>query len=889
MIGKVESRIESEHMDKNIEVIKMKQEDLASQFLRRKDWAHEEDEYSLMFEEDFQSQIHLSNYRFEKEYVKKKREIEHTVEVRCRDFFEEVGTNKYLGECARVAFKSLVKDIKDCRKNWKDKQRKNVKVVMIKPQILEETEFYTFNLSHARQAFIEEKFKTFRRFSRESRLRFESLYITWLKAEYKAQLIQIEMKKLITYLKNKLAECINKLVLTRLLHEVFLPFVSSVLCRDCLKHSQRSCLDLMKRTKQFVSIQDFNWSFQKLRKVILLRTEERHTLVTSKRASMEKKKHAVLYLETLERKSREIMLTMKEEGEKVLLLEEDILSQKMRKFERERLLNERRQMVLEEALMKKLIIQEKKEAEDAMKFNVKVTKSTRRKVDIRAKLAQKQRESREQKQMLIEDKLSHELREDYIRMMQVLLLKQQNAEEKGQVDVDPGTEFLLHSKEAEIRKKKIEAEQLLVRARHMVKMNETAVWLFSCKLKMWGVRNDLNYSLLQLNLKQEEKNKLEGEQLRPLLLDKSQIETLIKKGRPVLRALYVRQTKLKSYLRKVLEDLSFVVLDLKKIKIINNTSRSLVYNNLPQQFKAKDLFHTLLWLSIRVLVSSIIASAETIAYTKRSQTLAKFIKMTTALIAVKKQNENKLIRKLRRDIFLMYKRSHLRTLMFKNYLLKVIKKYFLKLHHYAKYTCIIRKRVQTKIKALYGDIFVNQQIADIVAKEAKKDLPKNLSDHLTPLKRIQNQVLVCKHCKIKYKESKNTRLSCKYHSHKYSKSCPTHCERFGSKILDKSCRVHFRLRWTCCNEVEKANLGCKFKKHSPDLDASKFFHKLCDSHENLVKFDKDRRKMAEINEATDQKLEKENRSRQFHEYNRVIELLKNHRRQARNLKSYEYE
>eukprot|EP00753_Platysulcus_tardus_P008810 PLAT165.4.p2 GENE.PLAT165.4~~PLAT165.4.p2 ORF type:complete len:108 (+),score=54.93 PLAT165.4:101-424(+) len=66
-------------------------------------------------------------------------------------------------------------------------------------------------------------------------------------------------------------------------------------------------------------------------------------------------------------------------------------------------------------------------------------------------------------------------------------------------------------------------------------------------------------------------------------------------------------------------------------------------------------------------------------------------------------------------------------------------------------------------------------------------------------------------------------MACYFHPGEYKMACPRSCKKF-----QKSCMVHFTMRWTCCDDTEKVDgpSGCSMRWHVPTEDSTDKYDQL---------------------------------------------------------------
>eukprot|EP00516_Mucochytrium_quahogii_P001515 CAMPEP_0203748760 /NCGR_PEP_ID=MMETSP0098-20131031/3562_1 /ASSEMBLY_ACC=CAM_ASM_000208 /TAXON_ID=96639 /ORGANISM=" , Strain NY0313808BC1" /LENGTH=2510 /DNA_ID=CAMNT_0050637627 /DNA_START=226 /DNA_END=7758 /DNA_ORIENTATION=- len=541
-----------------------------------------------------------------------------------------------------------------------------------------------------------------------------------------------------------------------------------------------------------------------------------------------------------------------EEAELELMEAEDIALKKFYRQERQRMLRERWEMAAEDQAMRELM---KQEALRAMRSKYDVigmepeekSKKAMRRDEIKKMVADRQRAAREQKQMRIEDDLSNQMRVEYLRQLQEIMLKQEMAMFTNFDEEDDNDEAELAAEESAL-KRKMKRQQEMQMEKHRRKLEEeqrefsrrvNEAFLNSIKSEMeilkleeqinkWSVRLDRNKLMARradVFMKQKLDAKLKLQ--RQVAKEKKESE----KARLAAQASLAAVDDARPKLRKA---------EREKVIVLKNTEfmNSDVMHDCNQRFRTEQLHKELHQFFFHLLSCQIANGAEIVSLERKLRGVMLELELTVKEIKYKSRDRKTLKAQYKRRSLLKLKRSELGKVLFGKAQTRVLKRVFAGWYTVSKRQATTRSAFQIKLGIAKHSTDLHK------LQEVKEESPR--VEQQTIMQRHTNRKVKCKMCKDMFMEAANNSQACAYHPGVYVVACPKTCTKQNENgSVDTACMTHYRRRWSCCDKSKPVAFGkdgCQKRWHLAS-DKDETYTNLCEqiktiSAEQKVRDDK---------------------------------------------------
>jgi len=519
----------------------------------------------------------------------------------------------------------------------------------------------------------------------------------------------------------------------------------------------------------------------------------------------------------------------------MIMYREDIAMKKFYREERQAYLAERWAMADEERHMREVM---RIEALKAMrtKYDVVGAESEEmsdkklRRDEIKKMMADRQRAAREQKLMVAEDELGQQMRIDYKREVQRMLLEHEmsllNADEDGEeLDLAP-----LRNKELEKQRRKLREEE---RA-HELATNQAFLDTIEAERDLLASEDRVNRYRVLARRKQHLA-------LRADVYMKDRLSASLKAEREMsLAQAAVDETRERAALAiGRVEKLRPVVTKLHRDRIVVGRETdymiSDVMHDCNQRFMTDKLHADLHTHYFYLLCSQMGNGAEIVSLERRLHRVMDQLQTQAKAIGDKEGALRRLEERWRRANWMRLRRSELCKLIFgkarRGALLKALRGW----SDVATWQVSTRRMFETKVGVQQhraalaaverrpGEPAVahggsnNQASPDKAAQRLTAESLR--SGFQTAVRKHANRSVQCKHCKEKFTEQGNHSRACAFHPGVYAVACPKTCTRNSGRAggaVDSRCAAHYRRRWSCCDQTKSVPFGkdgCRARWH----------------------------------------------------------------------------
>jgi hypothetical protein len=542
-------------------------------------------------------------------------------------------------------------------------------------------------------------------------------------------------------------------------------------------------------------------------------------------------------------------------------------------------LRERREMRVEDELSKELRVEEKKmeevEAsayavsagvEEEAKKKVVVTSYDRRRRELKELTLERQRREEDRAFMIVEDKLSSLLREQYRHEQQRLeLLKEigmdiddvlnladfepakpatadsaqaaQEPEVPKSVKIPPWLHIPAQWDDWDIKKQiefvKFESNMRL-RYRKVEKMAEKEERKLD-RLEARSYRDWSNYYAVyeqrelesELGVMMSEEETKEAEQG---LID---LEENIRKIGIFCREKGEDELRLKAELRRretfarmrdsELTDASdWLELCIRRLKdkeklrkrILNDCTwvDSLTITGFYQRFRTESLRDRLYTAFFTRTVYWVVNRAEILANERKLMNLQENLTVNYENLTEREVSLRRLRRSLKRKDRMSMRRSLLNEKFFPLSRRALLMEKFSGWIRYFFWNRGHRDAFHMKYEVLKRQLDIERMFKQQLRQDQMEVEDKNTGGPNRVMQKHMERPVQCKDCNTFYLECANTSMSCHYHPGSYGMYCPRTCKNPGLSIL---CSSHKIRRWNCCDSTRLDEVGCRRRHHVP--------------------------------------------------------------------------
>ncbi|GBG28710.1 2,5-diamino-6-ribosylamino-43H-pyrimidinone 5'-phosphate reductase [Hondaea fermentalgiana] len=525
----------------------------------------------------------------------------------------------------------------------------------------------------------------------------------------------------------------------------------------------------------------------------------------------------------------------REEAENDAMELEDIALRQFYLEERQAYLAERWAMAEEEQSMRAFL---KEEAMRAMKSKYDVegleveekSKKQLRRDEIKKVVADRQRAKREQKQMLIEDDLSYQMRLEYNRQMQKLLMQHEMGLDAGDMEgsgADAAAQAMnaalarAHQREIEKQKRKLAEEERKYSRRvnqaflHKIKYELQALKLEDEVAKWYTLEQRKRALALRAGVFMRKKVDADTKARRDV--EQRRAETAQARERAEAAQRLVDETR--PQIRQSQRDKIAV---LRETEFINS---DVVHENM-NRFHTQDLYGELHYQFFYMLSCQIANNAEVVSLERTVRRTVEALQTIGAETRAKQEDLRALELQWRRRNWLRLRRAELGAIFFSITRRKALDKAFCGWHEYAVWQKRTREAFEVRVGVTkHGNDLQKVFRTPVPDEISTRDESSSEPETQTILRKHTNRKVKCQNCKQVYMESANHAQACAYHPGTYELACPQTCtvNRSGkaaeSGSVDTRCAAHYRRRWSCCDKTKAVPFGfdgCQQRWHMPE-------------------------------------------------------------------------